>query len=474
MNPQEQSQPLTITQIDNELIYDKNHIVMNYLIMNSFSQNCFSNTNIKISPSISNSSLSPEEIQNFNKSSTKYYTSFLQCENAIDVLYPMILEYHNSEFGLFLATILKKHIIEISQILDNSNEKFQKYKNYLTNLYQSIPQTNKNQKLLEFICSSIAVLIIIGINGNWKDGLELLIGAAKVNNGGDFGNILMASLIISNISIFEELKTKLELKNNENIASYIKGYSNLIKEFTNFLITGAFNGPKENFVNTPLFKAFIGIVQSFKYFDINIIKIHGFLDFLINCISYINVDHNLIEQICDIFEYTFKSESNIGLIFNCKSKYSIENLISFLDNISFHTDFQEIKKCIELIMNVKNYYSNKDIKEIKSNPKDLQILFASCNIFSHLIDNFCYIFFIPDIDVIVQDIYFYFINLPIYNISQILLDSLSPVVWLIHNGYKLNNYSKENNLQNNKLQNFKIFLYNIHNCVFQNMKLSSM
>ena len=280
MNPQKESQSLTITQIDNELIYDKNHILMNYLKMNSFSQKCFSNTNIKISPIISNSSFPAETIQNFNQFSTKYFTLFLEYENAIDILCPMILDYHNSDFGLFLATVLNKHMIEISQSLDNSIDKFKKYREYLTNLYQSILKVNNNLKLLENICSSITVLIIVGINGNWKDGLELLIGAAKENNGGDFGNILMASLIISNICIFEKLKEKLELKNIENISTYIKGYSNIIQEFTNFLITGAFNGPKENFVNTPLFKAFIGIVQSFKYFDINIIKIHGFLDFI--------------------------------------------------------------------------------------------------------------------------------------------------------------------------------------------------
>ena len=474
MNPPEKSQSWTITQIDNEFIYDKNHILMNYLKMNSFSQNCFANTNIKTSLSISNFTFPTETIQNFNRFSTKYFTLFLQCENAIDLLCPMILDYHNSEFGLFLATVLKNHMIEISQSLDNSIDKFKKYKEYLTNLYQSIHKVNNKVKLLDNICSSITVLIIVGINGNWRDGLEMLISAAKENNDGNFENILMACLVMSNIRIFEDLKQKLESKIVENISIYFKGYSNIIQEFINFLIIGAFNGPKENFVNTPLFKAFIGIIQSFKYYDINIIKIYGFLDFLINCISYINVDKDFILQICDIFEYAFNSESNIGLIFEYKSKDSIENLIYFLDNISSYKDFEEIKKCIELIMNVKNFYSNKDINDIKSNPKDLQILFASCKIFSHLIENFYYIFFLPDVDTIAQDIYLYFISLPIYNISQILLDSLSPVACLIHNGYKFNNYSKENNLQNIKMQNFKIFLYNIHNGVFKNMKLTSM
>ena len=475
MNSQQHSQTFTVSQIDNEFIYDINHILMNYLKMHSLSSNCFSETNIQISPNVLNTAIPPEILKNYNQFSIKYFELLSKKDNAIDLLVPLISNYPNSELGLFLAILLNKHVIEMALILDNSKEKFENYKINLINIYHSILKTNINQKLLENICSSITVLIIIGINGNWTNGINQLIIAAKENNGGDIANVLMASLIISNINyIFEKLKLKLTIKKTETISTYIKGFSNDIKEFTNFLITGAFNGPKENFVNTPLFKAFIGIVQSFKYFDINIIKIHGFLDFLINCISYINVNKDLILQICDIFDYTFSDKNNIGLIFDCKCEYKMEYLVVFLNNISNHKDFKEIKKCIELIMNVKNYYSNKDINEIKNNPKDIQILFASCNIFSSLIENYSYIFFMPEIDEIIQDIYFYFISLPIYNISELLFDSLTNVMYLIHHGYKFDNFSSDINIQNDKLQKFNIFLYKIHNSVFQNMKLESM
>ena len=473
MNPESQS--LIITQIDNELVYDINHVLMNYLKMQSFSKNCFSETNIQISQSILNTSLTPELLQEYNKFSTKYFTSFSTQENLIDILSPLISSYPNSEFGLFLTIILSKHIIDISQSLDHTPEKFEKYKNYLLNIYHSIIQINKNQKLLESICSSITVLIVIGINGNWTNGLEQLIVAAKENNAQNFGNVLMASLIISNINdTLEKLKEKLPKNNIETIENYIKTNTNTIKEFSNFLVGAAFNGPKENFVNTPLFKDFIGIVQSFKYFDINIVKIHGFIDFLINCISYMNINHDLILKICDIFEHAFKDKNNIGLIYECKSGYTLKYFVDFLNNISNHNDFSEIKKCIELIMNVKNFYSNKDINEIKDNEKDIQILFASCNIFSNLIENFGYLIFLPDIDAIIQDIYSYFLSLPIYNISRILLNSLSQIKYYIHYGYKFNNYISDNNVLNSKMQNFNNFLYTIHNNVFQNMKLSSM
>ena len=472
MNSQSQNQAMLVSSIDSLLIFDTYHILMNYLKLNSFNINCFSDTTIQVSDKVQNN-MSSQELQTFTAFASNYFTLLANEDNAIDIISPLISSFPNSNLGLFLAIILGKHIINFAQKLDNSRETFEKYKNYLLNIYQSILQDNKKQKILENICSSITVLIVIGINGNWTNGLEQLIEAAKNTNENNFGNILMTSLIISNINdSFEKLKEKLSVKQEETIMNYIKGNSNIIKEFVTFLIKAAFNGPKENFVNTQLFKAFIGIIQSLKYFDLNIIQIHGFLDFLINCVSFMEVNQELINQICDIFDSTFSDQKNYGLFFDGKSFFKMDYLIDFLITVVNHKDFPEIKKCIELIMNVKNYYSNKNIQEIQSNEKDLQILFASCNIFGSLCENFSYVFFLPEIDIVVQDIYYFFINLPIYSISQILLNSLKQIVQYVHFGYKFDNYQENNKMT--KQNNFKNFLYNIHNSVFHNMKLSSL
>ena len=471
MNSQNKSQMMTVSSLDSELIFDVDHLLMNYLKLNSFNQNCFSETTILISEEMKN--ILPQSYQSHTSFATKYFTLLIEQNNAIDIISPIISYFPNSDLSFFLSVILGKHMINYAQNLDNSSEIFEKYKNYLLNIYHCILQGNKNQKILESICSSITILIMIGINGNWKNGLEQLIDAAKSSNENNFGNILMISLIISNINdIFEKLKEKLSVNQAETIRAYIKGYSNIIKEFVTFLIKAAFNGPKENFVNTQLFKAFIGIIQSLKYFDINIIKIHGFSDFLINCVSFLDINKELINQICDIFEYTFSDRNNFGLFFESKSQFKMEYFVDFLNNINNHMDFVEIKKCIELIMNVKNYYSNKNIEEIKSSPKDIQILFASSNIFNSLCDNFSYVFFLPEIDSVVQDIYYYFISLPIYSISQLLLNSMKQIMQYIHFGYDFNNF--EGNKRIEKKNNFKIFLYNIHNSVFTNMKLTSL
>ena len=124
-----QHQTLGINQIDDEFIFDTNHIIMNYLKMNSFSKNCFTETDIQISQSIMSVSLSAEIIQNYNKLANQYFTLLSEQDNVIDILSPLISSYPNSDFGLFLAVLLKNHIINIALSLINSLEIFEKYKN---------------------------------------------------------------------------------------------------------------------------------------------------------------------------------------------------------------------------------------------------------------------------------------------------------------------------------------------------------
>ena len=471
MNSQFQTQSIIISSLDSEYIFDTNHLLMNYLKLNRFNKDCLSETTIQISTEMMDIPL--QSIEPNAKFASNYFELLKGQKNVIDLIAPIISNFPNSQIGLFFALILRTHMLDCAQNLNNSSEEFEKYKKYLLNIYHCILKGNNNQKILNCICSSITILIIIGINGNWTNGLDQLIEAAKSTSENNLGNILMTSLIISNINdIYEKMKKKIAIKQVDAINAYIKGYSNIIKEFITFLIKFAFNGPKENFVNTQLFTAFIGIIQSLKYFNINIINIHGFLDFLINCVSFMDINKELTNDICEIFENTFKDkDNNFGLYYESKAQFKMEIFVDFLNNINNHNDFQEIKKCIELIMNVKNYYSNKNIKEIQSNPKDIQILFASCNIFSNLCDYFSYVFFLPEIDVVVQDIFIYFISLPIYSINSLLLNSMKQIMQYIHFGYDFNNFEGDNKI--NKKNEFNIFLYKIHNSVFQNMKLTN-
>ena len=459
------TQQYTLSKIDNELIFDIDHIIMNYLKINSYSPSSLSNTTINLSPNIEilpSQNLKPIEF------GTKYFTLLTSEQNAINLLIPFIKTFPNSDFGLFLVIILKQHLIQISENLLYSKELFENYKKEIFNLYHTVLNLEKKPKFLDNLCASISVLIILGFSGNWSNGIEQLISMANTN-GADSGNILMAALIIGNIEdIYNKLKEKLDKKDSDYLLKLFENYSEIIENFIKSLISNCFNGPKENFVNGILFKAFINILQLAKYFKVNIIKIQGFLDFLINCISYIDINPDFINQICEVFSDTL-SNKNLNISFD-SSKLRISEFLNFLSQVENFSEFTEIKKCIELIQNVKNYYSQQNIDTVIKNEKNVQILFAACNIFNDLCENFCYLFFLPGFDVVMQEIFSYFIGLPIYKVNQILLTSFNELASLTYINYDFSNY--EENEREKVKKNFKDFLYNVHNSIFNNIKLN--
>ena len=144
MTSENQSISISITNIDSETIFDTEHVLMNYLKLNSFSQSCFSNTNIVLTPEIKNRLQNlPQELNTYTSFASKYFTIFVSQDNAIDIISPLISNFPNSDLGLFLSIILGKHIMECAQKLDNEIEKFEKYKNYLLNIYHSVLQSNQ-------------------------------------------------------------------------------------------------------------------------------------------------------------------------------------------------------------------------------------------------------------------------------------------------------------------------------------------
>ena len=459
------TQQYTLSKIDNELVFDIEHIIMNYLKINSYSPSSLSNTTIKLP---SNVEILPTQNCTPIESGTKYFTFLTSEQNIISLLIPLIKSFPNSDFGLFLVVILKQHLIQISENLLYSKELFENYKTEIFNLYHSVLPLEKKPKFLNNLCASISVLIILGFSGNWSNGIEQLISMANTN-GADSGNILMAVLIIGNIEdVYNKLKEKLDKKDSDYLLTLFENYSLIIENFIKSLVSNYFNGPKENFVNGTLFNAFINILQVSKYFKVNIIKIQGFLDFLINCISYININPDFINQICEVFSDTL-SNKNLSVSFD-SSKLCLNKFLDFLTEVQNYYEFNEIKKCLELIQNMKNYYSHQNTDTIIKNEKNIQILFAACNIFNDLCENFTYLFFLPGFDGLMQEIFSYFIGIPVYKINGILLTSFNELASLTYIKYDFLNYEESEREKIKK--KFKDFLYNTHNSIFNNIKLT--
>ena len=119
---------LILEKIDDEVIFDQEHIIMNYLKMYT-NPECLKNTNIQLSQNV----LSALENIKFNKNSQKFASDFFEKLNlsplALDLYSPIISSFPNSNLGLFLAVMLNKNCLELAQNLNTSSELFQKYKN---------------------------------------------------------------------------------------------------------------------------------------------------------------------------------------------------------------------------------------------------------------------------------------------------------------------------------------------------------
>ena len=460
-----------LEKIDDAIIFDAEHIIMNYLKMNAFNQESLKGTNIQLSQNLISNFHINNSNQNYQKFATEYFSKLIQSSSAIDLLSQFIKSFPNSNLGLFSTILLNQNFIELSQILNNSPELFQKYKDNILSIFLSVLSKPRHPKILENISSCFSVLIIIGFQGQWTSAIDQLISAAKQLDINSENNLITA-LILGNIeNIFNKLDEKIDRKSSKLILSLIDSYSTIINVYIDYLLKNAFSGEKGNFVNGILFKAFISILQSSKIYKINIIKIKGFLDFLINCISYINIDNDFIVKICEVFDNAFNSNDN-GLKYYYEKNPKKSDFIIFINNIIKNQDFMEISNCLKLIQNMTKYFINKYSNKIPNDEKDIQILFASCNIFNSILENYGYIFFIPDLDEIVQDIYNYFINLKIYKINQILFSSLSDLYSLTQSlDYKFENYSKE--IIPDKMNKFLSFLYSIQNSILDNIKLTN-
>ena len=462
---------LNLEKIDDEPIFDAEHIIMNYLKMNTFNPACLKGTNIQISQNILSYSSNQNYVQNSQKFASNYFNKLTESPQALDLLSPFITAFPNSDLALFLIILLKQNFIELSQNLNTVSELFEKYKNGILSIYHSVLSQEKHPKILENICSCLTVLIIIGFQGQWSSGIDQLVSAAKQGEANS-GNNLIAALILANIeNIYYKLDEKIDNKSSKFILSLIDSYSSVINDYINYILANNFSGEKTNFVNGELFKAFISILQSAKIFKINIIKIRGFLYFLINCISYININQDFIVQICEVFDIAFNYNEN-GLKYNYEKNYKTSDFIQYMTEIMKNENFLEVVNCIKLIQNMTKFYDSKYTNKIPNDPKDIQILFAAGNIFNSILENFGYIFFIPDLDEIIQEIYKYFINIKIYKISQIFLSSLNDIYTLSQTlNYKFENYPEE--IRQDKKNKFVAFLYEIQNSVLENIFLTN-
>ena len=116
---------LNLEKIDDEPIFDTEHIIMNYLKMNNLNPDCLKGTNIQISQNILITySQNQNYIQNSQKFASNYFSKLNESPQALDLLSPFISSFPNSDLALFLIILIKQNFIELSQNLNTVSEFF--------------------------------------------------------------------------------------------------------------------------------------------------------------------------------------------------------------------------------------------------------------------------------------------------------------------------------------------------------------
>ena len=429
-----------ISNFSLNMVYTKEEFEKNYIILNSNS----------------------ESVEG-KKKANLYFESLKNSEHLLELCKDILLNNsnQNSEILLFSSILIRQYINKtINKLINNEND-FEKVKNILLTLFQKFNQLSLiNFKIINFICSSITIIILGGMISFWKDGFDNVIDISYSNEN----NLLYSSLILA--AIKDEINS---LKLNDNLIQKIKIELKNKNEKMNYFISQVFNKVQnENNPNSILYETLINLSSCIHLFNINILKINNLCSNLISSLALIQKDelrNNISEILSDAFSISYSSNLGDREIINY---YLYKTFDQFID-VKINTDeFSSILSILNMINTLYLNYKDKNVIDILNNEKDIEFIFSAANIFSSLSSNYNYLFFMKgekynNICLTCRILLLYFISFPYYKISQLMFESISSIKFFFERGFCL---------EENDKNEFENFILSINKSIFNNSKLT--
>ena len=153
---------------------------------------------------------------NNKKFANDYLNSFLKSEDFIlKSSYLLNQNFQDSNFCQFLVISIKNHIINNISYYKNDQIIYDKLKNDLLNIFFSLNIYINNKEILIHICSSYALLILIGIEKFWPNSIENIISMNDFNNNDSENKLKFSLLTLSEIETYlnEKYFSKKEINN---------------------------------------------------------------------------------------------------------------------------------------------------------------------------------------------------------------------------------------------------------------------
>ena len=369
-----------------------------------------------------------------------------KCQNYLEISVELFTKSSSSHDKLISTILIYQYIKENytkfieDQILFNSTKDFliNILINFINDSNINIFTNSEESLIIERICLSISIILIIGCFTYWEHGIDDILNFGK----NDIKHTYLTTIIIGNCN--EEINDMFLTKHQENKIKekFIKNKENL-KSFINTILLSSTADKK-------LYNKTIDLSKNLVIFEINILHIPKMVKILLENSNKSNIDsiHNLIAK---CIEYS-----------KCKK---LEDDLSGLDLSEYDNKMnKEELLSINLIIEYIYFYIN------NNNINDNDMIFGFGKILGDINENYIYLMFKKDsISQKLLTLFFFFISNKKRKVSQLFFESILIMKNFINSCYQFNNFSNEEKVE---FSNFllKICQNVIINCTYKKIE----
>ena len=363
--------------------------------------------------------------------------------NYLEISIELFLKSNSAQDKIISTLLIYQYISENNNNFIKNELLFKKTKDFLINKAlnliineseKNIFENSENNLIIERICYSISLIIILGCLSFWPEAVEEMLEFGKQT----IKHTYLITLIFGNC--YDELLNINLTKSQENrIKEKFVRKKDEFKSFINTIIISSNN------INKKLYNKAIILAKNLVFFEVNTFHIPNMIKIILTNINLNNID-SFTKLMVKCIEYSDckKLEDSVGgLDFSqYDKKMNKEELLSITYIIEY----------IDLYIN-----SNKKV--------DKDIIFGLGTILSELIENYVYLLFKKD--VLSQKflkLFFIFITNQSRIVSQLFFESLLIMKNFINACYRFGNYN-----QNEKIE-FSNYLLKICQKIIFNCK----
>ena len=347
--------------------------------------------------------------------------------------------------SILIYQYIKEHYDKLieNEILFNNLKDFlinEVLNSYINNPNINIFSNSEESLIIERICFSISIILLLGCFTYWPQGVDDLLSLGKQT----IKHTYLITIILGNC--YEELNDMFLTKSQENKIKekFVKNKENL-KEFINTILINSN-------IDKKLYNKTIILSKNLIIFEINILHIPKMIKLLLENSDKSNID-SISKLISKCIEYS-----------NCRK---LEDDLNDSDLIEYDNNMNkdELSSIILIIEYIYLYINN---NEINNNDRDM--IFGLGKILGDIIENYIYLMFKKDnLSQKLLTLFFFFISNKMRIVSQLFFESLLIMKNFINACYKFNNYSKEEKVE---FSNFllKIWQNILINCTYKNLE----